>query len=143
MRMVMVHLRSSKVLIQALGKTEGFGVWVVYGPVAISTLTDPQLGNLIVDTFKHSIAGIKHPSKDQWPFVLTPLLEAAGVKTQSAFRRGLKTIKLQEIAGNCSLEPSIRGDEQPEKTRHCKLEPDELLKTVLETFHDAEYCASR
>lgn len=126
-----------------MGKTEGFGVWVVYGPVGKSTLTDPQLGNLIVDTFKHSIAGIKHPSKDQWPFVLTPLLEAAGVKTQSAFRRGLKTIKLQEIDGNCSLEPSIRGDEQPEKTRHCKLEPDELLKTVLETFHDAEYCASR
>lgn len=142
-RMVFVYLRSSKVFIQAMGKTEGFGVWVSYGPVAKSTLLDPQLGNLILDTFQHSIAGIKHPSKDQWPFVLTPVLEAAGVKTVSSFKRGLQTIKINEIDGNCSLQPSIRGDEQPEKTRHCKFDPVELLKAVLETFPDAEYIVGR
>jgi hypothetical protein len=142
-RMVFIYLRSSKVFIQAMGKTEGFGVWISYGPVAKSTLLDPQLGNLIVDTFQHSITGIKHPSKAQWPFVLTPLLEAAGVKTESTLRRGLKTIQIIETDNNCSLVLSIRGDEQPEKTRYCIFDPVELLKSVLETFPDAEYHASR
>ncbi|MFA7340796.1 MAG: hypothetical protein WC028_28680 [Candidatus Obscuribacterales bacterium] len=141
--MVFIYLRSSKVFIQAMGKTEGFGVWVSYGPVAKSTLLDPQLGNLIVDTFQHSVAGIKHPSKAQWPFVLTPLLEAAGVKTESTLRRGLKTIQIIETDNNCSLQPSIRGDEQPEKTRHCKFDPVELSKAVLETLPDAEYLVGR
>lgn len=143
MRMLIVYLRGSKVFIQAKGKTEGFGVWVSHGPVAQSTLLDQQLGNLIVDIFQHSVAGIKHPSKDQWPFVLTPLLVAAGVKTESTLRRGLKTIQIIETDNNCSLVPSIRGDEQPEKTRYCIFDPVELLKSVLETFPDAEYHASR
>lgn len=141
--MLTVYLRGSKVFIQAMGKTEGFGLWVSCGPVVKSTLLDPQLGNLIVDTFQYSITGIKHPSKDEWPFVLTPLLETAGVKTESTFRRGLKIIKITETDHNCSLQPSIRGDEQPEKTRYCKFDPVELLKGVLETFPDAEYLAGR
>lgn len=141
--MVFIYFRSSKVFIQAMAKTEGFGMWVSHGPVTTSTLKDSQLGALILDTFQHSIEGIKHPSKEQWPNVLNPLLAAAGVKTESRFKKGLQTIRVSESDGNCSLQPSIRGDEQPEKTRHCKFNSVDLLNAVLETFPDAEYITAR
>lgn len=139
MRMIFVYLRNSSIFIQAMAKTEGFGVWISNGPVFKSSFSDPCLGEVICAAFQFSVEGVKHPSKENWPLVVMPLLEAAGVKSSKTFEKGCKSIKIMETNGECTLRPSYRGDEQLDKIRTCKLNPLELFSKIVETFPDAEF----
>jgi hypothetical protein len=120
MKRATVYHRKSQFFVHASCRTTA-GVWIFGLPfVALEqSCNDASLGDAVCAALAGSRHGIPHPLT--WTGLLTPLLDAAGVRTWNTFAKSASCVEIEEQDGHISVVPTRNlGPEegfQPEPSR--------------------------
>lgn len=134
------YLRGGKIFIQAYSQTR-VGVWISSGPVYVTSgdASHAEIGEKILAALANSIVGVMHPSQNEWKFVRSPMLTAAGVKSWSSFAKGSKAVGFEYAGEMVVFTPSSNyendgGESLPEMAIQRSKGCDELGAALSQAF---------
>ena len=108
MKTAVVYQRRKDLLIDGMSQTTA-GVWISAGRWQRLTLDadDEALGKAVRLALGDSRSGVPHPAREDFPALLQPLLDAAGVKSYNTFEKGAKSVDVaQDDAGVFTVSPT-------------------------------------
>lgn len=98
------YLRGSKVIVHPLSETMD-GVLILDSPVTISDFSNSlELGKNVVDALNASKTHVDHPS--MWKGLFDPVLNLAGVKSQSAFMKSNRCVFIKSNGSEIEMIPT-------------------------------------